>query len=159
MLRPYTGVHPTMRLIRSTAPRRQRARGFALIEALIAILIFSLGALGLLGLQVSMMKATSGAKFRADAAYLANDLVGTMWTDAANLAAYRDSCAGHAPCRNWVAKVEQALPGGTHELSICVQATDCAGGAADVGRVTLNVEWTVPNEGVHSFKTSTSINP
>ena len=129
--------------------RGRRDQGFALIEALIAILIFSLGALGLLGLQVSMMKATSGAKFRADAAYLANDLVGTMWTDAANLAAYRDSCSSHLPCKNWIAKVSQTLPGNVPPELEIVPST---------GYVGIKIFWIVPNEAQHSFNTSTSIN-
>jgi type IV pilus assembly protein PilV len=132
--------------VRSASPRR---RGFALIEALIAILIFSLGALGLLGLQVSMMRATSGAKYRADAAYLANDLVGTMWVDAANLTAYRDSCASHAPCNAWTTKVAATLPGGTADLAI----------DPVTGRVGITINWTVPTEGAHVFSTTTAINP
>ena len=138
-----------MRRITPHTARSRSDQGFALIEALIAIVIFSLGALGLLGLQVSMMKATSGAKFRADAAYLANDLVGTMWTDAANLAAYRDSCSGHNPCKNWVAKVQRTLPGAVPpELDIDPVS----------GRVRITIFWVVPNEAQHSFNTSTSIN-
>lgn len=137
-----------MRRIHPHTARGRSDRGFALIEALIAIVIFSLGALGLLGLQVSMMKATSGAKFRADAAYLANDLVGTMWTDATNLAAYRDSCSSHNPCRNWVAKVARTLPQGNSVLTI-----DPA-----TGYVGITIRWTVPDEAQHSFNTSTSIN-
>jgi type IV pilus assembly protein PilV len=129
-------------------PGRSR-RGFALIEALIALLIFSLGALGLLGLQVSMMRATSGAKYRADAAYLANDLVGTMWVDAANLAAYGNNCASHAPCHTWNDKVAATLPGGTADLSV----------DATTGRVGITINWTVPTEGAHAFSTTTAINP
>lgn len=133
---------------RRAAPR-PRARGFALIEALIALLIFSLGALGLLGLQVSMMRATSGAKYRADAAYLANDLVGTMWVDAANLSAYGAGCASHAPCRAWNDKVAATLPGGSADLAI----------DAATGRVGITINWTLPTEGAHAFSTTTSINP
>jgi type IV pilus assembly protein PilV len=138
-----------MRRIPPHRIRGHRVQGFALIEALIAILIFSLGALGLLGLQVSMMKATSGAKYRADAAYLANDLIGTMWTDTTNLARYRDSCSGHNPCKNWVAKVANTLPQGNSVLTI-----DPA-----TGFVGITIRWTVPDETQHSFNTSTSINP
>jgi type IV pilus assembly protein PilV len=140
-----------MRRIISTpaAVRGRRNQGFALIEALIAIVIFSLGALGLLGLQVSMMKATSGAKFRADAAYLANDLVGTMWADTANLVAYRDSCSSHLPCKNWIAKVGRTLPGNVPPELEIVPST---------GYVRITINWVVPNEAPHSFNTSTSIN-
>lgn len=130
------------------APRRGD-RGFAMIEALIALLIFMLGALGVLGLQVSLTRATSGAKFRADAAYLANDLVGTMWADSANLAAYASDCSNHVPCRNWTAKVQNTLPGN-------VAPTLSIDPATATVEITLN--WVVPNEPQHSYTTITSIN-
>jgi type IV pilus assembly protein PilV len=50
-----------------------------LLEALIAILIFSVGILGIVGMQASTIKASRDAKFRADAGLLANELIGQMW--------------------------------------------------------------------------------
>lgn len=146
-----------MTMNRSTRPpmttrhraARRAAMGFAMIEALIGLLIFMLGALGVLGLQVSLTRATSGAKFRADAAYLANDLVGTMWADSANLAAYGNDCSNHAPCRNWTAKVQSTLPGN-------VAPTLSIDPATATVEITLN--WVVPDEPQHSYTTITSIN-
>jgi type IV pilus assembly protein PilV len=43
-----------------------------LLEALIAILIFSFGILGLVGLQANAINLSTDAKYRADAALLAN---------------------------------------------------------------------------------------
>jgi type IV pilus assembly protein PilV len=143
--RPLTQPHAARLWM---APRRGD-RGFAMIEALIALLIFMLGALGVLGLQVSLTRATSGAKFRADAAYLANDLVGTMWADSANLAAYASDCSNHVPCRNWTAKVQNTLPGN-------VAPTLSIDPATATVEITLN--WVVPNEPQHSYTTITSIN-
>jgi len=61
----------------NTSARRQS--GVMLIEALIAILIFSIGILGIVGLQSSAVKASTDAKYRSEAALLANELIGRMW--------------------------------------------------------------------------------
>jgi len=59
--------------------------GVVLLEALIAILIFSFGVLGLVGLQASMVKNTSEAKYRSTASYIAQQRIGEMWADPVNL--------------------------------------------------------------------------
>lgn len=120
-----------------------------MIEALIAILIFSLATLGLLGLQVSMSRAQTSAKYRADAAYLANELVGTVWTDAANIGSYTGAnCASYTPCSEWLKRVSAALPGGAASASV----------DTNNGAVSLEIRWQVPNESPHRLTTSTSIN-
>ncbi|MEY2690240.1 MAG: hypothetical protein RL375_4440 [Pseudomonadota bacterium] len=141
---------PEPRRMPRRLPRHRHASGgFALIEALIAILIFSLATLGLLGLQVSMTRAQSSAKFRADAAYLANDLIGTIWSDARNLGSYDDAaCAGYPACKAWQDRLAAALPAGA--ASAAVNTT--------TGAFTLTITWQVPNEPQHSFRTGTSIN-
>jgi type IV pilus assembly protein PilV len=123
--------------------------GFALIEALIAILIFSIAVLGLVGLQVSMSRAQTGAKFRADAAFLANDLIGTMWADAANRSAYLNAnCANHPACLSWEGRLQAALPGSSHKIEPDPDASEVTN---------ITITWQVPNEGQHQFVTSTTI--
>lgn len=56
-------------------------RGSMLLEAFIAILLFSTGILGLMGLQAVSLKNTADAKYRAEASYLANQIIGQMWAD------------------------------------------------------------------------------
>jgi type IV pilus assembly protein PilV len=58
---------------------RKSQSGVMLLEALIAILIFSLGILGVVGMQASAVAASRDAKFRTDAGLLANELLGQMW--------------------------------------------------------------------------------
>ena len=53
--------------------------GMILIEALLAILIFSLGILALVGLQATSVKQSADAKYRTEAALLANEIIGQMW--------------------------------------------------------------------------------
>lgn len=138
-------------------------RGFAMIEALIALLLFSLGVLGLVGLQASLTKATSQSRFRAEAAYLAQDLFGIMWADSSNLLAY-NNCTAQTRCKAWSDKVGAVLPSANVEIHYCSETDTAAackddGGNPAPGRVTVLIEWTAAGEGRHQFTTSSSINP
>lgn len=65
-----------------TSPRHGRARpqaGVMLLEALIAILIFSLGVMSIVQLQAVSVKQSADAQYRSMAALLASDLVSRMW--------------------------------------------------------------------------------
>jgi type IV pilus assembly protein PilV len=145
----------TMRTLRAARRPRRSPRaahsGAILIEALVGILIFAIGVLGIVGLQASMTKAQTSSKFRGDAAYLASALIGTMWADniALNLPKYATAqCAGYNPCNDWKNKVAAALPGGTS-----VVAVDAA------NNVSVTIQWTLPNEGSHSYTTSATLQP
>jgi len=71
-----------------TPPRIKSAQqGVVLIEAMIAILIFSMGVLAIVGLQATMVKNTSDSKYRAEAGYFAQQQIGLLWADPANLPA------------------------------------------------------------------------
>jgi type IV pilus assembly protein PilV len=131
---------------RAAAAKGQR--GVAIIEALVALLIFTIGTLGLIGLQATMTRAQSSAKYRADAANLAQQVVGLMWADTATgrSSGYTETgCAGHAPCNAWLARVAAELPAGTGRVTV-------AG-----SRVDVTIEWTVPNDGTSTYNTSTAI--
>ena len=62
--------------MRPTATRR--ARGFTLLEVLIALLIFSLGLLGLAGLMVVSVKTNQSAYLRTQASFLAQSMADRM---------------------------------------------------------------------------------
>lgn len=53
-------------------------KGSVLLEALIAILIFSFGILAISGLQGAMMKNTADATYRAEASYIVQQYLGSM---------------------------------------------------------------------------------
>lgn len=119
-----------------------------MLEALVALLIFSIGALGVIGLQAKMTKAQTSSKFRGDAASLAQHLIGTMWADQPNFAKFANAqCANHAPCADWTAKVAAQLPGGVPTVTV----------DAATGTVTVSIRWTVPEEGAHEYRTATVI--
>ena len=60
---------------------QQHQSGAYLLEALIGILIFSLGVLGIVGLQAASLRSTSDDAIRAEAVLAANQYIGQMWTD------------------------------------------------------------------------------
>jgi type IV pilus assembly protein PilV len=59
-----------------------------LIEAMVAIVIFSIGVFALVGLYANSIKLASDAKARGDASYLANQIISQIWVDRGNLANY-----------------------------------------------------------------------
>jgi type IV pilus assembly protein PilV len=55
-----------------------RARGFTLLEALVALLVLSIGLLGVAALQLSSLKSNSSAAQRSQATFLAYDILDRM---------------------------------------------------------------------------------
>lgn len=53
--------------------------GVILLETLIAILIFSIGILALVGLQAVMISNTSDAKYRSEASFIAQKRIAEIW--------------------------------------------------------------------------------
>lgn len=60
---------------------RSALAGAMLLEALIAILLFSIAILGLAGLQARGIEVVRDAEYRAQASHFANQIVGHMWAD------------------------------------------------------------------------------
>jgi type IV pilus assembly protein PilV len=98
-------------------------QGMALIESLIAILIFSLGILGIIGLQAVNLRQSADAKHRVDASFLANQTVGMIWADRANI-------ANHAVVDEAIA----ALPNGKRTVTVTGS------------EVTVTITWQQPGE-------------
>lgn len=95
-------------------PRRPGQSGIMLLEAMIAILIFSLGVLALVALQGTSIKLTGDAKYRTDATLLANRLIGQMWVRGGSLAQLKEDFQTDGDAYDaWRADVSAAsgLPG------------------------------------------------
>lgn len=117
----------------------QTQQGAVLLEALIAILIFSLGVLALAGLQSTMIKNTDNAKYRAEASFIAQQKLGEIWVNAQGL----PNLAGYAE----VDAPLPLLPNGLRTVAI------------DSDRlVTVTVNWILPgNDNMHSYTTNARI--
>lgn len=141
-----------------------------LLEALIAVTIFSIGLLGVIGLQASTINQTLDARYRSDAAFLANQIISQMWVDpdATNpsalvvQSAYAcDPCTsanGNANTQAWVAQIQgtSAVPG---FLPSVTDAANQPSIAIDGTQVTVTVNWVSPQSPtmVHEYTTTTEI--
>lgn len=107
-----------------------------LLEALIGILIFSMGILAVVGLVANAVSNVSDAKYRTDASLLANRIIGEMWVDRGNLGSYQySSGAPPSVLTNWVNAVNNTLPGAsTNPPNIAVVGNT----------VTVTVSWQPP---------------
>src|SRR5690606_32357603 len=76
------------------APPRGQAGAF-LLEALVGVLVFAFGILGLVGLQAVAIRNTNDLQYRGEAIQIANAAMGQMWTmDRANLETSFEGDAG-----------------------------------------------------------------
>jgi type IV pilus assembly protein PilV len=121
-----------------------RQIGSALLEALIAILIFSFGVLGLIGILAGSIRATNDARYRAEAANLAQALIGDMWSTAA---ADLDTQFGPAGPKlvAWQAQVASLLPSASGTNLPVVDLTQ-PGLSAQSRSVVVTMFWQLPGE-------------
>lgn len=114
-----------------------------MLEALIGILIFSLGVLGLVGLQAQSMRHVAEAQYRGEAVYLANSLISQMWADnpAALAAKYQTGGAGYDAFRELVKR----LPGGDADRNAPVVTVE-AGPSNGSSVITVSVYWNMPGQ-------------
>lgn len=94
--------------------RMRPQQGVALLEVLVSILLFSIGLLGLLGLQARAITFSVDAEDRNRAALLANDIAATMWITRSTVV---DASAG-SPLQLRVADAtKDGLPSGEVEIT------------------------------------------
>ncbi len=118
-----------------------------LLEAMIGILIFSLGVLALVAMQAVSISNVSNARFRTEAAFLANEIISAAWVDrgpaSANLATYVYPGGTAAPLTDWVNKVNTLMPqAGTYPPT--VQVNPVVGNPA-ARQLIVTVRWRAPD--------------
>ncbi len=123
--------------------------GVMLLEALIGILIFSLGILSLVALQATSIQLTSDAKYRTDASLLANRLIGQMWASGLTPPACRRNSrppeTAATTYNAWLADVQgiDGLPG-VVAASSGVDSTLPAVTVDNTGQVVITLFWRTP---------------
>ena len=117
-------------------------RGATLLEALIGILIFSVGILALVGMQALAIRHMADARYRSEASFLANEVISSMWVNkGSNLSTtYGFSGSGTPPAAidKWVTSIQSTLPGVSAGTNLPI--IDVAAG----NRVTVTVRWQLP---------------
>jgi type IV pilus assembly protein PilV len=130
----------------------RKQNGFSLLEALIAMLILSLGLLGIAGIIANSLKVNQGAYYRTQASWLANDIIDRMRanrTSAESVGLPYNLAIGATPSGSgvpfddltaWKTALltlpsgtgSVALDAGTRKVTVTVQWNDtrAAGGAA-----------------------------
>lgn len=138
-----------MFLTMKTPARKTQQQGSVVLEALISILIFSIGILAIVGLQAVSIKNVAAAKYRTDASLLVNQVIGQMWVgDKSNAALVANfSSPGGAGYQAWADTVAQNLPGVSgvpaNAPTIAIDANNNA---------TVTVFWQAPDEGAsHNY--------
>jgi type IV pilus assembly protein PilV len=110
--------------------QRDSSKGFTLLETLVALIVLSVGLLGVAGMQIVGLRANMSAASRTQASYLADDIIDRMRANntAARTHAYdvalgatlAGSTTAQLDVQAWVAEL-QSLP--TGQGSIAVDAT------------------------------------
>jgi type IV pilus assembly protein PilV len=154
---------------RSTAhrPGPARSRGSVLIEGLIAIVIFSIGVLAIVRVQAAAIGSTQDAKLRADASFLASQVISQMWADrganSVNLPCYAYPTGGTCPSAPstaardaWIASF--TAPGSSNYLPGATAAQQVISVDAATSRVTVIIRWQMPGDtAVRNFSTVAQI--
>lgn len=127
--------------------RWQQQCGFTLIEILVALLVFAFGVLGLVGLQASAISFSTDAQQRADATFMADQLLGRMLiSDPSTAATFAHRPTGTTICAptgaastnavvtEWLSEVARVLPNAAStDQQVVVDAT--------TGQVTVRLCW------------------
>lgn len=140
-----------MKLGMRTGSVRRGQSGIMLLEALVAILIFSIGILAMVALQAVAIKQSGDANYRTRSTLLANRLIGQMWVTPGDVAAMKANFeTGGAAYNTWLAEVTSrdglpgvvAASGGVVSTLPTVTVDDTAGATA--GQVIITLWWRTP---------------
>ncbi|MDF3833595.1 prepilin-type N-terminal cleavage/methylation domain-containing protein [Cupriavidus basilensis] len=125
---------------------KPRVQGFALIEALVSLTLFSVGIVGLCAATLLAAKQNSQTRYRTVAQYYAAEIIGVASVDAANAACYTvpagGGCTagtGQAIATDWLKRVKGALPSDDqHAPSVVYDAI--------TGNLTVTLQWKLAGE-------------
>jgi type IV pilus assembly protein PilV len=134
-------------IVKPVAIASKMQGGIALLESLIAILIFSMGILAIVGLQGFMVKGVTETKLRSDASFLAQNRISMIWAAPNDVAGFAEEDTAVS-----------GLPGGLRTTTITPIAGAGAlivnGGGAVVNpgtEVTVTIRWQQPGEVQHRY--------
>ncbi|MCP4284250.1 MAG: type IV pilus modification protein PilV [Gammaproteobacteria bacterium] len=114
-------------MIRSFRPA-SASKGFTLVEVLVTVVIFSVGLLGLAGLQATGIKLNHSSLIRSQANLLAYDIIDCMRVNRSNVADYAVAVSAAPPSSPttladsdlalWLGNLAAALPSGDGSVTL-----------------------------------------
>jgi type IV pilus assembly protein PilV len=121
-----------------------KQQGVALLEALVAILIFSVGILSLVGMQATARRYATDAEFRSTASYLANQRIADAWV------ADRTTLITNFTKTDTLSE----LPSGKRIVTVTADPTSTINGYI----VSVTINWQIPGDTVtHALVATTQI--
>lgn len=123
--------------------KKQDMQGYVLLEALVALLIFSLGLLGMIGFQAAASKISTDSRFRTEAAMLADELMTKMAASDVSKVQSEFGATG----TKFVEWKTKRLEGGSRLPNPEVTLQFSAGATSQVLRADLTIKWTMPGAG------------
>jgi type IV pilus assembly protein PilV len=138
-------------------PKQQS--GVLLIEALVGILIFSVGIIALIGLQGAAIANSTEAKYRSDGAYFAQKIVALIWADRGTSVdpgppKYDTSGTGNAKLTAWRNEVSATLPGAS---GANLPTVTVSGNWINGYDVTVVVRWQKPGADARNYTATTRV--
>ncbi len=127
-----------MRLITLTS------RGMLLLEALLALVVFSLGTLGLLALLANALRESGSAYWRSEAFDVASATLSGMWAQDPATLAPRFDAATEGPGYRALLAAAMRLPGVTARVNAPLVVIDDS--ASESRRVSVTVYWQMPTD-------------
>jgi type IV pilus assembly protein PilV len=121
---------------------RRGQDGFTLIESLIAMVVFSVGVLGLVGMQSMSTRVTTDARLRTEAAAAADELLARMQTTS-RATVVADFSTGGARFDDWLTTRLRAAGTGLPDAQANVSFSVVG---ADPNTVRIEITWTLPRE-------------
>ncbi|WP_333676199.1 hypothetical protein [Dyella sp.] len=156
--------------------RASRTQGIVLIDALVAILIFSVGIMGLVSLQGSAIDMTSASSYRINAAMLTDQVIAQMWatpdftqlsTLFAGTAGKDGKGTGGTAYTSWFntldctasAKLPNCLPGvNSNPPTIVVTPQTISSSGTVQYQVAVTLRWQAPSDSsAHTYVSTTAI--
>ena len=135
-----------------------------LLEALIALLIFTMGILAVIGMQARTIGETMDARYRVDAAFLANQILSQIWADRANIASYacnpcQKSSGGNAATQAWVSQIQNTASQSAYLPGVTDSANQPTIAVNSSNQVTVTLSWKSPQGGgAHNYTSMAQIN-
>jgi len=150
-----------------TGRKRQHAQqGVMLIEALVAIAIFSFAVLGIVGLQATAVRTVRDSDYRVKASQFASQIVGQMWVDRFNVPTFALNAADTACAQGSNVSTNTAVTNWLSDMSTSTNPGSLPGASGlkqqitidSNNTVTVTLCWQAPQDTApHNFTLTTQI--